>query len=151
MSLTRGVITGGQVPAGSGVTLLARLRAAGGQLLTRASVSAISYAVTDLAAGTQLGTAAAADTTSISDQLVQGDVRWQEDSQAAPGKDGLWGYNFLLTLPAALFDPILPTVPEVLTGPPAPTPIQCDVAFTPATGQAFRVVWRWVMLQTYDG
>lgn len=145
--LTRVVITGYAV-ALSGVTLLARILGNAGQPVTQASLSAIAYTVTDLTAGSNAGSGTFTIADAVFDSL-QTDPRWQEDSAASPGPDGLTGYNFLATLPGSLFPLIIPAAPTPYAPAPAPHSYQADVAFTPTSGEAFRVVWQFPVLPVY--
>jgi hypothetical protein len=142
-------VTGAGVPGKTGVTLLARLRMTSGALVTRASLSSIAYTVSDLTSGEALGTGTFTVSSTVFDSLQQNDLRWHADSLAAPGADGASGFNFLATVPASLFALETLEAPGVLTGTAAPRSIQCDVAFTPATGEAFRVVFRWTQQAVY--
>jgi len=146
---TRSVINGTAVPGKSGVTLLARLRGSDGRLVTRASLSSIAYTVSDLSAGTSLGTGTFTISTTVYDSLQQGDPRWSADSAREPGPDGSHGYNFAAELPASLFALTTLAEPGVLSGPARPGRIQADVAFTPASGQAWRVVFAWDSYPVY--
>lgn len=141
------IVTGGVIPAGSGVVLLARILGNSGQPITRASLSSIAYTVTDLTSATVDGTGTFTISSVVFDTLQQQDKRWRLDSAAEPGQDGRWGYNFLATLPASLFTTTTVSATEVLT----PTvKLQCDVLFTPASGQAFTGVFRWLGQKTWS-
>jgi len=146
--VTRGQISASAVPAGTGVALLARLLLGTGQLATRASISAISYGVSNLTLGTSLGSGTFT-VASIFDSLQQSDARWREDSQSEPGSDGYWGYNWAAALPAALFPRTALAAPGVLTGIAAAELIQADVTFTPVTGEPFVVIFSWQKLPVY--
>ncbi len=134
------LITGSAVPMRSGVALLARIAGATGVPITQASLSTIQYALTDLGAGpgvppvtgplTALSVAAV-----VFDQLQQQDPRWTRDSAQAPGADGLFGFNFLAVLPAALMT--------------SPNRQHVDVIFTPVSGEPFRVSFEWSPLTTF--
>jgi len=139
------VITGvgRAIPGATGVTLLARIRGANGQLVTRASLASLAYAAIDLTTGSILGSGSLAVSDVIFDSLVVGDYRWQIDGPSAPGPDGSAGYNFLAVLPASLFPVRTPAAPDMLAGPAAGHDLQADVAFTPINGQSFRQSWKW--------
>lgn len=145
MSLNRGSATG-SVVAGSGVTLLARLRGQGGQHVTQASLSSIGYTVSDLQAGAIIATGTFTVSSTIFDSLQQFDPRWTMDSQAAPGADGSWGYNFLAGLPASALPQTTLTSAALYLPPPR---VQVDVLFTPLTGEVFRVVWSFSPVRTW--
>ena len=134
-----------QVAAGSGVTVLARLRGQTGALVTRASLSSITYTVSDLRAGAVVGTGSLTPSAAVFDDL-QTDARWTQDSEARPGPDGAWGYNFAGTLPASLFPATTLTAAAARA---APGRVQVDVVFTPTTGQPFRVVWSWTPVRVW--
>lgn len=130
----------GQVAAGSGVTVLARLRGNDGGLVTQASLTSIAYSVANLTSGSVLGTGSFTVSDSVYDSLQQGDARWTQDSESRPGPDGSHGYNFAATIPASLFPATTLTAVAAQSAPPR---IQVDVTFTPTSGQPFRVVWTW--------
>jgi hypothetical protein len=145
----RGVVTGPAVPSRTGVTLLARLRAGSGQLVTRASLSSIAYAVSNVSTGASLGTGTFTISECVYDSLQQNDPRWTADSAASPGADGAHGLNFAATLPASLFALATLAAPSVLAGPARARTVQCDVVFTPVTGEPWRVTFVWQTLPTY--
>lgn len=145
----KSVITGPAIPGRTGVVLLARVRASNGQLITQASLSSIAYTVSNVTLGTTLGTGTFTISSTVFDALQQGDVRWQEDSADEPGPDGVHGFNFAATLDDALFVLITLAAPGVLSGPASPQLIQCDVAFTPTSGEPWRVAFRWQKLPVY--
>ena len=97
MAGTLSVITG-VIVAGSGATLMARLRGNAGQLVTQASLTSISYTVTDLTAGTVSSPVTVSVAACVFDNLQQGDPRWSKDSANDPGPDGEHGYNALVTV-----------------------------------------------------
>lgn len=140
MAGTLSVITG-VIVAGSGATLMARLRGNAGQLVTQASLTSISYTVTDLTAGTVSSPVTVSVAACVFDNLQQGDPRWSKDSANDPGPDGEHGYNALVTVSASHFPATVPT-PTAPTIIPAPHVFQVDVIFQPVTGEPFRVVWR---------
>ena len=142
-------LTGGPTPGKTGVTLLARVRMANGQLLTQASLSSIAYTVSDLTNGSSLGTGTFTVSSTVYDDLQQYDPRWQADSAGEPGDDGEFGFNFAGALPATLFALTTLAAPGVLTGFNAGIVVQADVAFTPASGQQWRISWRWRVLPAY--
>lgn len=142
------LIAGGAIPSRTGVTLMARLVSQSGQLLTRASVSAIGWRVSNLATGVALGSGSFA-TTTIYDSLQTQDGRWSVDDAANPGSDGRYGYNFLATLEGGLFATTTLTAAGVLTGTAKGQVVQADVRFTATSGEEFTVVWRWQSLPVY--
>jgi hypothetical protein len=146
--LSRSVITGAAIPSKTGVALLARLRG-GGALLTQASLTSISYTVSDVTLGTTLGTGTFTVASSIFDVLQQTDPRWTADSAAQPGADGAFGYNFLAVLPATLFPLTAILPPSSPLALPTADRIQADVTYTLASGEPFRVTWQWLQLPTY--
>lgn len=135
----------GQVAGGSGVTLLARLRGQDGSLVTRASLSSISYSVANLTAGTVLGTGSLTVSSTVFDDL-QTDARWTQDTANRPGPDGASGYNFAATLPASLFPATTLTAAAARSAPPR---IQVDIVFTPVSGEPFRVIWSWAPVRVW--
>jgi hypothetical protein len=137
------VVIGQRIPGQSGVTLLARLRGVAGQLLTQASLVAITYVVSDLTNGKQLANGSFAIAGTIFDAL-QTDPRWTKDSQAQPGPDGSWGYNFLAVIPAATIG-----ATPLSNNPPSPRRVQVDVVFQPVSGEPFRAIFTWVEAQVY--
>ncbi len=133
--LNVGAITG-IVVGRTDVTLLARVVGYLGTPITPADVAAISWQVSDLTAGTVLGTGTFAVASVVFGGLVQTDPRWTRDSQQAPGPDKQWGYNFLAVVPASAFaGPAL--VPLANAYPP--DQLQADVTMTPASGNPFRL------------
>jgi hypothetical protein len=145
VNLNAGLVTG-VVVGRSGVTLLARLLGSLGTLVTKATVSGIAYKVVDLTLGTVLGTGTFVVASSIFDALVQTDPRWVRDNARAVGPDGLFGYNFLATLPAVTFPAALLTGRANLT--PADR-VHCDVTFTPTSGEVFVVPYEWTPIAAY--
>ena len=135
----------GQVAAGSGVTVLARLRGQDGALVTRASLSSIAYSVANLTTGAVLGTGTFTISSAVFDSL-QSDARWTQDTEARPGPDGSHGYNFAATLPASLFATSTLSATAAQAAPPR---IQADVLFTPTSGEPFRVVWTWTPVRVW--
>lgn len=100
------------------------------QPINQSSIASIALTLTDLTLGVILLSAFPISVLSaISNGLVQSDPRWQKDSPSFLGPDGLWGYNFLFTLPAANF---------VNSG----DTYQIDVAFTPNIGEQWRIVYQ---------
>lgn len=141
--MSKSVVTGGQVPGGTGVVLMARIRGAGGQLLTRASLSSVAYTVSDLTSGATLGSGALVIASVVFDDLQQRDGRWSADGPARPGEDGEHGYNFRAQLPASVNPTRALAGEDVLAGQRAPHRYQCDVLFTPVAGEVFRVPFQW--------
>ena len=84
------------VPAGSSLPILARVDG-GNTPVTQATVSSISYTVTDRATGQVLDSGTLTVVATIWNQLQQGSG-WIETT---PGVDGLIGWNFLWTVPGA--------------------------------------------------
>lgn len=144
----RSYVAGGAVPGRTGVTLMARLRAQGGQLLTRSSVTGISWRASNLTTGATLGGGAFA-TQTVHDDLQQNDWRWTIDDRTRPGADGTWGYNWLAVLPASAFPAATLAAADVLAGTAKGETVQADVAFTPASGEEWRVIFRWQQLPVY--
>lgn len=119
---------------------MARVAGNAGVPITRSTLSAIQYALTDL--GNPLGVGVVTGglttltiSTVIFDSLQQSDPRWMLDSAGAPGPDGLWGYNFLATLPASLFT--------------SSNRQHVDVRFVPLVGEVFYGQFEWTPLKTY--
>jgi hypothetical protein len=133
------VVIGGVVPEGSGVVLMARVLGQAGQPILQNSVNAIAFTLTDLTNAAALGSGSFPVSGTVYDSLQQQDPRWRFDSATRPGDDGYWGYNFLAVLGAALAGPSAVTAPAVA----ARASLQCDVFFTPAQGEPFRVPFRW--------
>lgn len=149
MPTNRSTIAGQAIPGKTGVTLMARLRGAAGALVTGASLSSIGYTVSDLTDGTALGSGTFTVSAVLFDSLQQGDARWSKDSAGRPGADGAWGYNFLASLAATLFPLTALAADDLLAGPAPPHRVQCDVAFTPVSGQPFRVLFSWLSVPVY--
>lgn len=147
--VSKSVITGPQVPARTGAVLLARVRGGDGRLVTRASLSSIGYVVSDVTGGSSLGSGSFTVSSTVYDSLQQNDPRWKEDDADNLGPDGAHGFNFAATLPASLFALTTLAVPSVLAGPARPKQVQCDVTFTPVSGEPWRVVFTWQTLPTY--
>lgn len=141
----RGILSG-PVVAGSGVLLLARIRTSAGDLLNQASVTSVAWTLTDVTNGAAVSSGTFSVSATVFNALQQGDVRWTQDSARNPGPDGLWGYNFAATLPASALPPAAQTYAGV-NAPPAR--YQVDVAFTPASGEAFRVAWQFSPVRVY--
>ena len=149
-----GLITG-TVVARSGVTCMARVLGNAGTPITRASLSTITYTVTDRSNGT-VGTATSVTISSaVYDSLQTSDPRWNMvvgESALNLGADGQYGFNFLFVVPAINF-PI--TVPDATPDPPAkvvqtpPFSYRVDFVFTPASGQQFIVPFEFTPVQTF--
>lgn len=120
----------------SGVALMARVRGADGRLITRASISTIAYTVTNLTDAETAGTGTFTVSDTVFDALQQSDPRWTRDGEGNPGSDGSWGYNWAGVVPAVTFEAAAMTSAGIAACPPR---YQIDVAFTPASGQPFRV------------
>jgi hypothetical protein len=137
-----GVITTQAVPAKSGVTLLGRIVGNAGVPITQASLtSPLTIVVTDLTKEAALAGSGAVNTLTpavsgvVFDSLQTGPL-WTKDSAAAPGPDGLFGYNFAYLVPAANFN----------------TPgdkYQLDVKFIPVVGEQFVVSFTVPTLKVY--
>jgi hypothetical protein len=124
--------------AGGGCARLSRVLGSGAQPIVAAS--ALTWTVTDLTTGQQLGTGSTGWT--VYANLVQNDPRWNLDSVTAPGPRGLWGYNVEVDIPATAMpgvsvSPISP-VPSWSNPVPPPHQIQIDVAIT-VSGVTFRL------------
>jgi hypothetical protein len=136
---TLGIITG-VVVAQSGVTLMGRILGQNGEPVTQATLSAIAYTVRDLTDGTTTVSSTALTVSEvIYDDLQTADPRWTRDSESHPGPDDAWGYNFLATLPAGLFDDY---DQDEDTAEVTPHAYQVSVRFTPVTGQPFVAPFR---------
>ncbi len=118
--------------------LAARVRslAAGRPLITQASLTSITYTVTDLATGLVLGSGTITIASSVYDALQQTDPGWTRDSAAQPGNDGAFGYNFAFVLPASLNPYTVSTDGTVHR-------LHVDVIYTPVSGDAYRQNWEW--------
>lgn len=125
------VITAKVVPGNAGLALMGRLVNYTGTLVTQASISSIAYSVYDLDADASLATGTFTVASVVYDTLQQSDAAWTKDSASKPGTDGRWGYNFKAILPAT-------DIPIASSG----DRVQVDVAFTPASGQKFRLVYQ---------
>ena len=143
--MTRSTITGQPIPGATGVGLFARIAGNYGQLITWGSLTSIAYTVSDLTSGVPVGSGTWSPSLVVLNSLVTGDPRWTIDTEASPGRDGRSGYNFLAVLPAALFPTRAVQPRDLLAGyQPPPVRYQCDVAFTPVTGEPFRVIFSWL-------
>lgn len=140
-------IVSGIILGQSAVTLLARILGLNGQPITVASIASISWSVQDLTLQEQVDTGTWLPASVLFDSLQQNDqARWDQDDVNNPGRDGLYGYNFLAALSGSEFaaqdvDPI--------TSLPLPHRYQVDVQFTPAIGSAFRQSWQLTELPTW--
>lgn len=132
------MITTGIVVANSGVSLLARLVGNDGRPITRASISSIAYNVYNETDGENVASGSGTLTISdvVFDDLQTNDPRWTKDSEASPGKDGRFGYNFLATLPASHF---------TADG----NRLRVSITFTPASGQPFVVLFSFLLEAAY--
>jgi hypothetical protein len=140
------IITG-SIVAGSGVTLMARIRGNLGELVTIASFTTISYQVSNLTTGLVTATNTLLPANVIFDDLVQDDPRWTLDSSAQMGNDGSYGYNFATTLDGSAF-PISTLMPPALP-PVTAQQYQVDVVFTPVSGSMFRVPFGALVIPVY--
>ena len=116
------------IPGNSGCIVMARILGANRQAITSATISTISYTVTDISTGLNVVSAIAISPVSsaVYDNLQTNDPTWDADSLLQPSlEDGLYGYNFKFTIPAADLTP-------------SGDRFQTDFVFTPVTGQAFR-------------
>ena len=127
--------------AGSDLLLLARILGTNGLPITPASIASIAWTLTDLTAGTAAGSGSFAVAGTVQNDLVTNDPRWSWDSPDAPGADGLAGYNFLATLPAA-------NVPVSAPGATADR-YQLDVHLTDTSGGNFRVSWQFTPVTVF--
>ena len=147
------VVTTQTVPGHSGVTLLARIVGNAWVPITRATLSAIAVTVTDLTLEAALlgsgfvATLAPTVASTVFDGLQTGPP-WTKDSQQNPGPDGLFGYNFLYTVPAANFVNATYTVLSG-TGVTTGDRYRCDVRFTPVAGESFAVAFEFQTLKMY--
>ena len=140
-----GVVTG-LVLGNSDVTLLARILGLNGQPVNIASIAGITWNIQDLTAQAEVASGSWVPSTVLFDSLQQNDpIRWDQDNVDNPGRDGLYGYNFLAMLPGNNFavmdvDPI--------TGLELPHKFQIDLEFTPFSGGRFRQTWQVVATPT---
>lgn len=139
------IVPGGIIPDATGIALLARILGNAGQPITQADVTTIAWTLTDLTDGTALASGTFTVASSVFNGLVQNDPRWQFDSAAAPGKDGLFGYNFAGVIPSTAL-PVTAAGAAFLLG---AIRVQADVAFTMASGQPFRVPFQWTRVPVY--
>jgi len=134
------------IPDHTGVVLMARIRGQGGLLITQASVTSVTLAVTDLTLEAQVVGSGLVSTTVLSistvvfDQL-QWDLTWQKDGPNNPAPpppfgDGTFGYNFRTIVAATSFAATAHRY-------------QCDVLFVPVTGQQFIVAWQIPTFKVY--
>ncbi len=142
--MPRSTVTGQAIPGQSGVTLLLRIVGQNGSPITVGSVASITYIVSDITNGAVLGAGVWLPASTVINNLVTGDPRWTIDTPQSPGPDGASGYNFLATLPAALFPIRTAAAWDMLDGyEPKGVRYQADVAFVPVSGEPFRVVCTW--------
>lgn len=130
------------------VTLFGRIRGADGQLVTQASVTNITYAVSDLTKGTTGVDITATAAACIFDSLQQSDWRWRTDTVDAPGVDGAWGYNFRLTVPATNF-PVAVLNTTLLNPVPAAVRYQVDVLITAADTSVLALAYQFTAQAVY--
>lgn len=133
------IITG-IVAANAGLLLMARLRGAAGQLVTRASLAAIAWQATDLLVGGVAGSDTFNVDASVFDSLQQTDPRWSVDGPTRPGADGAWGYNFAAKLNNGTFPPSIPSGTGLT--PAEPRRYQVDVKFTGVDGSVSYVTFQ---------
>ncbi len=145
-SLTTGIITG-IVVTKTDVTLLARVVGNLGTPVTQATISAISWQVSDLTLGTVLGTGTFVVASVIFNSLQQADTRWVRDSATQLGVDKAWGYNFLAVIPASAYaGPALIAMANAYL----PDVLQADVTITPTTGNPFKLApYQWQPISSY--
>jgi len=138
--MTLPLITTQAVPGHSGVLLMARIVGQGGVLITQATISAVQVVVTDLTQVLATGSGPVntynPSISSVISNGLQQVLPWTQDSQANPGPDGLWGYNFNFVVPASCFA----NSGDIF---------QADARFTPVTGEAFNVSFKISTLQTF--
>lgn len=140
------VVTG-VIAAGGDLTLMARMLGQNGQRMTQASLSAIAWQATDLAAGTIAGSGTFAIGSAIFDGLQQNDPRWTADSAVQPGIDGEWGYNFLAKLPAGTLPIQAPSGSALNVS--ATKTYQIDVKFTGTDGSVGYAVFQVQAIPVY--
>lgn len=130
-----GVVTSMRVPGATGQIILARIVGAKATPISQATISSVTVQVTDLSkealtvGSGNIATHSPAVASVIFNALQQGDPLWEGnggDSSIAPGKDKLWGYNFLFTVPAADFGN-------------SGDLFQVDVKVVPVSGEPFRI------------
>lgn len=142
-----GIITG-IVTAGSGVTIMARIRGVNGSLITQASLSTITYAIRDLTDGATDSTGSLTISSVVFDSLQQASDRWTISSADTPHqKDKSYGYNFLAEFAASLFTDF-----DVGAASPydvTPHVFEIDIKFTPASGQPFVLAAKFTPIPTY--
>lgn len=139
------IITG-VVVTKSGVSLMARCVGATGSPITQATLSSIGVTVSDITNVANLGTFTPSISASVFNSLQQSDPRWTLDSAIAPGPDGLWGYNWLYTIPATTFPLTTLTAANITAD---PLNYQADVVWTPVSGEQFRAVFRWQVIPAF--
>lgn len=133
------VITGQAVTGNAGIAIMARIRGSDGNLITQASLLAIAYSVYDIDAAASLVSSTALTISSVVyDSLQQTDQIWTKDALGRPGTDQEHGYNFKAILPAS-------SVPVASSG----NRIQIDVAFTPTSGEQFRLTYKVDTVKVY--
>lgn len=135
----------------TGAALMARLRGNAGALITKTSLSTITYVATNLTLGTSAAAVALTIGSVVFDALQQSDPRWTVDSVDRPGSDGSYGYNFLAVIPASTFPlgVFATPLPGMPIAPPAPAKFQVDVVMTPTTGEPFRMPFQFPVLPVY--
>lgn len=133
------IVTARAIPGNADVVLLARLRSRqGADLVTRAAVSSIAWALQDLTSGTQILTGSFVVDDSVFDSL-QTDGVWTRDSAAAPGTDGVAGYNFRGLIPAS-------ALPVASSG----HRLQTDVRLAMVSGEVLRIIFQWSSLAVFS-
>jgi hypothetical protein len=133
------MVTGGVIPSGTGVTLMRRVTGNNGLPITKASLTSIAWTLTDITNGMALGTGTFAISAVVFDVLQTADPRWAFDTV---------GYNFAATIPAAQTLPVASPSIQPAAGKPM-RQLQCDVLFTPVTGEPFRSQFTWPAAQVY--
>jgi hypothetical protein len=107
--------------AGSGFPYCARINGLAGSPIVQADITSIAYKVFDLSAGNvQVGATGSLTVATSVYNTMQTDARWEVDAT---------GYNFSFCLPASYT--------AALGG----HRLQVEVLFTPATGEAFSIVF----------
>ena len=138
--MSMSIVTAAAVPGGTDVLFLARVRAANFALITQATVSTITWTLTDITPGvnyqTVVGTGTFAVAATVFNSLVQSDLSWTKDSANNLGADGAWGYNFAATLPAAGIVPSGDT-------------FQLETKLAIVGGTTLRLVWQFNTVQVF--
>lgn len=142
--MAAGIITG-IVSAKNDITLLARIVGQNGQPITQSSLSAITYAIRDRTNGTTITSGSLTIANVVFNALQQSDARWTKDSEAAPGADGLWGYNFLADFAGSNFPGRTASESESLPD----ISYRVDVQFATSGGYQFVQSWEFTAKRVY--